>query len=197
MVIKDIIEICNFILLAATCFFSVYQFFQTKNKETITPIISKVINKVFIPYRCEIGLQLFRKVTIRNYHSISCSLTNLNQSLEKENLKFYVSPDLIFSLEKLYSISEKGDYSKKTLKIYNKEFKLFSRYYFEEQNKFRDKFGLSKYYGNFRLINHLYGTMFWVWKFKIKQYSIVTILSILYLAFLTYASDTFLPKLFK
>ncbi|HHJ5064783.1 TPA: hypothetical protein ACQK1M_002321 [Enterococcus hirae] len=134
---------------------------------------SKLTEKIFIPFYKNIECYLFVNITESNKKEIIKNLSALYQTLDNENLLFYISDSLLIPLE---MITEKR---RKNLKIreINKIYQRFSKNYYNELNRIRKTVGLKPRTPNFRIHHKLY-------RFKIQNYFFTHTELILFLVFL-------------
>lgn len=112
-----------------------------------------LIEEIFKPHYENIECHLFISLTEKNKEAIFNNLSNLYSQLKEKNLLFYISDDLLTSLEGfIKNYKEEPD----NLKKLNYSYQLFSRTYFYELNKFKHIVGLKRRSFTFRIHHKLY-----------------------------------------
>jgi hypothetical protein len=156
---SEITSYINLVFIFINIVIGIYSFNSNKKSSHYNPIITKLLENVFIPFQNIIGKNLFRKITKDNAHIIHRSLECLFKEIYNNDLQFGLSYQTTYYLERIIDLGVPEN--EHHLKRYNYEYTKFSTYYYQEQNKFRKKSGLPKYTGEYRISFKLYRNKFW------------------------------------
>ncbi|WP_207495848.1 hypothetical protein, partial [Enterococcus hirae] len=123
------------------------------NKSRKFEALQKHAPEIFKPHYENIECHLFISLTEENKETIFNNLSNLYSQSKEKNLLFYISDDLLTSLEEFIKIYKQKP---NNLKKLNNSYQFFSRSYFYELNRFRHIVGLKRRSFTFRIHHKLY-----------------------------------------
>lgn len=146
-------ETINLFLLGGNIIWGIINTVRTRTLEASQKYAPQLIDEIFKPHYQNIECQLFIPVTIDNKEMIHDNLINLYLQIKEKNLLFYISDDLLISLEELISVGQQKDFNKRS---FNKLYQRFSSYYYLELNRFRKIVGLKRRGIGFRVHHKLY-----------------------------------------
>ena len=112
------ITVLNFIFGTFNVFWGIYNSKKMHSLSIVQSFSSNLIEKIFIPFYKNIECNLFVNVTSDNRKEIIRNLSELYNTLNNENLLFYISDSLLIPLEKLTQQNRKPLTSKEINKIY-------------------------------------------------------------------------------
>lgn len=180
------ITVLNFIFGTFNVFWGIYNSKKMHSLSIVQSFSSNLIEKIFIPFYKNIECNLFVNVTSDNRKEIIRNLSELYNTLNNENLLFYISDSLLIPLEKLTQQNRKPLTSKEINKIYQD----FSKNYYIELNRIRKTVGLKPRTPNFRVHHKLY-------RFKIQNFLVAYAEYIFVIAYLVIQLFLIFYSLFK
>ena len=133
---------------------SIYIAVKQPKTTRINPILKNQLDQVFVPFQSLISKKLFKKVNKENINEIHSALTTLYTKIKDTELEFGLSYLTVYYLQQL--VYSNKPVTKNQFKIYNRNYKKFSTYFYKDLNKLRKQFGLPQYRNDYRLLFDLY-----------------------------------------
>lgn len=95
------INVLSFIFGTFNVFWGIYNSKKMHSLSFVQGFSSNPIEKIFIPFHKNIECNLFINITSNNRKEFIRNLSELYNTLNNENLLFYISDSLLIPLEKL------------------------------------------------------------------------------------------------
>lgn len=151
-------------LLAVNIMWGIFNATSARSYEAKQKYAPLLIDKIFSPFYSTIECRLFIKVTANNKKIILKNLNKLYKTLECEDLLFYISEDLLLSLDYLVKNP------RCSVKKFSKRYQRFSYAYSKELSRARKVVGLKPRTVKFRAHFNLYDNRFSIFVSKHPVY---------------------------
>lgn len=132
-----IFPVGNLLLLFFNILFSFYQFDTSRKEKNFSEIANNVINQIFIPFQNSLGINLYKKINPQNWEEMRRILIVLKKNLDDSKESYYLSDNVLLSINKLEPYLNLTNLNKKDFKNLNKQFQKFSKNYLKEHSHFR------------------------------------------------------------